>query len=45
MIFYSLNGTEVTAVLTTLYGLYCGTEGKKPGGSRKTGRQIDRLKR
>ena len=25
MIFYSLNGEEVTAVLTTLYGLYCGS--------------------
>lgn len=24
MIFYSLNGPEVTAVLTTLYGIYCG---------------------
>lgn len=23
MIFYSLNGTEVTAILSTLYGLYC----------------------
>lgn len=45
MIFYSLNGTEVTAVLTTLYGLYCGTEGKKPAGTRKTGRKIDRRKR
>ena len=25
MIFYSLNGEEVTAILTTLYGLYCGS--------------------
>lgn len=24
MIFYSLNGSEVTAILNTLYGLYCG---------------------
>ena len=24
MIYYSLNGQEVTAILTTLYGLYCG---------------------
>ncbi|MEF2070414.1 ArsR/SmtB family transcription factor [Consotaella aegiceratis] len=24
MIFYSLNGREVSAVLSTLYGLYCG---------------------
>lgn len=26
MIYYSLNGREVTAVLTTLYGLYCGED-------------------
>lgn len=25
MIYYSLNGEEVTAILTTLYGLYCGS--------------------
>ena len=24
MIYYSLNGAEVTAILNTLYGLYCG---------------------
>lgn len=26
MIFYSLNGKEVTAILNTLYGLYCGSD-------------------
>lgn len=26
MIFYSLNGPEVTAILNTLYGLYCGAD-------------------
>jgi hypothetical protein len=31
MIFYSLNGAEVTAVLTTLHGLYCGDDSETGG--------------
>ena len=31
MIFYSLNGPEVTAILTTLYGLYCGNDDETCG--------------
>jgi len=35
MIFYSLNGAEVTAILNTLYGLYCGpAEASDVDGSR-----------
>jgi ArsR family transcriptional regulator, virulence genes transcriptional regulator len=37
MIFYSLNGHEVSAVLNTLYGLYCA-----PPAPPATGRKIKR---
>lgn len=45
MIFYSLNGSEVTAVLSTLYALYCGPDRKKPAGVRKRPRTANRSKR
>lgn len=35
MIFYSLDGPEVTAILTTLYGLYCEPDGEAGGSGRK----------
>lgn len=37
MIFYSLNGEEVTAILTTLYGLYCGSAEDENCGMAATG--------
>jgi DNA-binding transcriptional ArsR family regulator len=46
MIFYSLNGDEVSAILTTLYGLYCGTPAReKRAAARATGRPINRRTR
>ena len=37
MIYYSLNGEEVTAILTTLYGLYCGTGDEESCGLAGSG--------
>lgn len=34
MIYYSLSGREVTAVLTTLYNLYCAPDHGRRGGVR-----------
>ncbi len=37
MIFYSLNGVEVTAILTTLYGLYCAPDDDEACGLSGSG--------
>ena len=36
MIFYSLNGPEVSAILSTLYGLYCGAPPVKRAAARRS---------
>lgn len=42
MIYYSLNGKEVTAILSTLYDLYCGS-GNKPAGKRRGRLQVSQV--